>query len=71
MALTADQLASRIDALETALAREERTVQFADRSVTYSSTAEIEQRLNYFQRQLRELNGGRRKQTLAVASKGL
>ncbi len=72
MAYTDADLAARIAALETALAREERVVQFADRSVTYTSKAEIYEALNYFKRLLTEAgaSGARRKQTLGVAAKG-
>lgn len=71
MAYTQAQLETKIGALETALARGELRVDFADRSVTYRSVAEIQNALSYFQRLLSQLTStGRSKQTIAVASKG-
>ena len=45
-----------------------RTVQFADRSTTYASDAEMRQ---VEQDILKELNAGRPKQSIGVATKGL
>jgi hypothetical protein len=58
-----------LTAVRTAILRGERTVQFADRSVTYRSVDEL---LTVEARILREIGGRTRtKQTLGVASKGL
>jgi len=69
MAATASELQSKIDALELALTRNERSVQFADRAVTYRSFEEIRSQISYFQTQLNALNG-RPKQSVAVGSTG-
>lgn len=56
-----------LDAIQRAIAKGERTVQFADRSVTYRSMDEL------FQAEARiaqELRTPRVKQTLVVSSKG-
>jgi hypothetical protein len=72
---TANDLTATILALELALARGEHIVAFADRSVTYSSAAEIRDRISYFsdrlsQLQLTQGTATRSKQTFGVASKG-
>lgn len=55
-------------AVRAALLKGERTVQFADRSVTYRSVDEI---LQVEQRILSELTSNRHKQFIGVAGKGL
>ena len=69
MAYTEADLEARIVALEMALDRHERTVQYADRSVTYNSTAEIRERIDYFSSALARLRA-RGKQTYLVGNKG-
>ena len=69
MAYTEVQLQSYITQLETALARGEQSVTFADRSATYRSVEQITSAIAYFEQKLREL-AGRSKQSLGVASKG-
>lgn len=69
MAYTEAQLQEQITTLETALARGERSVTFADRSVTYRSTQELRDALSYFSGLLNQLQS-RSRQSLGVASKG-
>lgn len=69
MAYTASQLQSYITQLETALARGEQSVTFADRSATYKSVDQITRAIAYFSGLLNQLNA-RPKQSLGVASKG-
>lgn len=64
MAYTQDDLT----AVRAALTKGERTVQFADRSVTYRSVDEL---LKVEARILAELSSGRPKQAFAFASRGL
>lgn len=71
MAYTEVELTAMITALETALTRHEQTVQFKDRSVTFSSTEQIVARIDYFKGQLRALTTSRRKQIFLTSSKGL
>jgi hypothetical protein len=59
---------AQLDAIQAAIAKGERTVQFADRSVTYRSMDEL---LIAESRILSALSAGRSKQLLGVASKGL
>ncbi len=70
MAYTQAQLEAKIAALETAFDRQQLSVDFADRRVTYRSFDEIEQAINYYKRLLAELGVGRSRQSYAVASKG-
>lgn len=69
MAATAEELQAKITALETALERSERSVQFADRAVTYRSFEEIRSQITYFQNQLNALNR-RPKQAFGVGATG-
>lgn len=77
MAYTEAGLLANITALETALARGELRVDFADRSVTYKSSTDIEAGINYFKRLLSDLqaelnpSSRRSRQLFAVASRGL
>ena len=73
MAYTEDQLREHIAALETALLRNEVEVTFADRTVRYRSTSDIQKALTYFQGLLRDALGtsGAPKQFRAYAGKGL
>ena len=68
---TAAELLAKITALEGALERHEQSVQFGDRTVQYSTTEQIVDRINYFRRQYAQLTATRSKQTIAVGSKGL
>ncbi len=74
---TEAELEANIRALETALARGELRVDFADRSVTYRSTADLTSAIGYFKGLLGDLQaetnpGSRRsRQLLGVASRGL
>jgi len=61
---------SDLDAVRTARLRGVRTVAFADRSVTYSSDAEMKQLEEDINRALAKASPPRRKQTLGVSSKG-
>lgn len=70
MAYTQEQLESKIAALESALDRHSLTVEYADRRLTYVSTTEIIDRINYYKRLLAELSVGRPRQSYGVASKG-
>jgi len=70
VAYTDADLTARITALETALDRHERIVQFADRSVTYNSTSEIIAKIDYFKKQLAQLRQ-RPRQFRAVGDKAL
>ena len=56
-----------LDAVRVAILKGERTVQYADRSVTYRSIDELQA---VEQRILRELTRTRAKQSFGVASKG-
>jgi len=56
-----------LDAVRVAILKGERTVQYADRSVTYRSIDELQA---VEQRILRELTRTRPKQSFGVASKG-
>jgi hypothetical protein len=69
MALTQAQVEARIEAIDFALARGERSVQFSDRSVSYRSIEELMAARAHFVTLL-ALLAGRVKQTLIVASKG-
>jgi hypothetical protein len=53
VAYTTEQLESKIEALEGALSRQSKTVQYADRAVTYKSFEEIMQMIAYWERKLR------------------
>jgi len=66
---TATELQAKITALEAAFERHERSVQFADRVVTYRSFEEIRDQIAYFQTQLNALQS-RPKQAFGVTSKG-
>jgi hypothetical protein len=66
MAYTEADVRANIAALEAGLANPEHVVQFADRSVTYSSAAEITQKIAYFQRILDSLLNGRSRQSFGV-----
>jgi hypothetical protein len=67
--VTATEIQASIAKLETALARGETRVQFADRLVEYRSISELTNALAYFKGQLREVNGNGR-QSFGVAVKG-
>ncbi|MEQ6290524.1 phage head-tail joining protein [Vogesella sp. GCM10023246] len=69
MAFTQTQL----DAIEKALARGERVVQYADRRVEYRSVAELIELRNTIQRDLAQQNGQLRKRShrLYHAGKGI
>lgn len=68
MAYSEADLVTNITALESALARGERTVQFSDRSVTYASATELKERIDYFVGLLRQVQGGRSKQSFGYAA---
>lgn len=68
VAYTVVELETRIRTIENAWATGLSEVRFADRSVVYAD--DYEQRLRYFKGLLIELQGGRPRQTLGVASKG-
>lgn len=69
---TQADIEANIAALEGTLARGELRVDFADRSVTYRSVAELVSALNYWRRQLTQFVAATRsRQTVAVGSKGL
>lgn len=71
---TEEELRSAIRALQLTYARGERTVQFADRSVTYATAAEILQRIRYFEHLLATqlaTTAPRPRQAYGTASKGL
>ena len=70
MAYTADELRTTIGKLEAALMRGERSVTFADRSVTYKDAGEITASIAYFKSLLAETSTKRSRQTLGVAVKG-
>lgn len=70
MALTADQIRERIDALEVGVAKIESGTSFADRGVTYVSIESLLARIAYFQGLLGGSETGRSRQTLITASKG-
>ena len=72
MATSEADVLARISALETAMARGEREVDFGDRRVVYKSTGEQLASINYFKDLLSKLRGktSRRKQVYGVASKG-
>jgi hypothetical protein len=70
MALTVTVVESYIEALETALLRGERSVQFSDRAVTYQSIDDILKAIKYFKGLLVTLSG-RSRQSVGVATKGL
>lgn len=57
-------------ALQAALAKGERSVQFSDRAVTYRSADELRDAIAYYDGLIARLSGGRKRQVLAVASKG-
>jgi len=70
VAYTQAQLEAKIAALEGAFDRQQLSVDFADRRVTYRSFDEIEQAINYYKRLLGELGVGRPRQMYGVTSKG-
>lgn len=70
MADTVESLTTKIEALELALTRQSRTVQFGDRSQTYASFAEITSAIRYFQAKLAALTN-RPRQYRIVANRGL
>ncbi len=70
MALTEAELLAQIAALETALLREEKSVQMADRLTTYRSFDEIRDTLSYLKTQL-SVTRQRPRQFAVVTSKGL
>lgn len=68
---TQTELEAKIAAVETAMARGELRVKFADREVTYRSMAELIDASDYFKRLLTQVvPPTRSRQTVAVASKG-
>lgn len=67
--MTAQEIAANIAKLEAALANSALTVQFADRTVTYKSSAQILDQIAYF-RSLRSEQSGRGRQSFGVSSKG-
>lgn len=72
VAYTQVEIEAKLLAIETALARGELRVDFADRSVTYRSTTELKSAADYFKRLLTQVvPPTRSRQTIAVASKGL
>lgn len=71
VAYTQAELEAKVAAIETAMARGELRVDFADRSVTYRSTAELITASDYFKRLLTQIvTPTRSRQTVAVASRG-
>ena len=71
MSYTQTELEAKIAAVETAMARGELRVKFADREVTYRSMAELIDASDYFKRLLTQVvPPTRSRQTVAVASKG-
>lgn len=74
MSYVQSEVETKIAQLETALARGELRVDFADRSVTYRTTKELTDAIAHFQRVLSRLAAqdgtGRGRQTFAVASSG-
>jgi hypothetical protein len=70
MAYTNAQLIAIIGTLETAYARNERTVIYDNRSVTYRSATEQLSAITYFSGLLTAQSRTRRKQTYLVTSKG-
>lgn len=64
----ADFTQSQLDAIRAAIARGEKTVQFADRSVTYRSIEELLEAEKRITQALR--TSARSKQTLIVTSNG-
>lgn len=69
MAYTEAQLRERIETLEAGLLLVEKGVQFGDRGVTYNSSSELQSRIAYFKGLLRELLGGRSKQSVGYAAR--
>jgi hypothetical protein len=67
--VTATELQASIAKLETALARGEMRVQFADRLVEYKSTSAILDAIAYLRSQVLALSG-RGRQSFGVAVKG-
>lgn len=53
MAYTKTQIQAKIEALELALTSRSKTVQYADRSVTYRDFNEIAQQIDYWRAKLR------------------
>lgn len=70
MALNEDEIRENIAKLETALARGEDTVQYADRMVRYKSSSAIREAIAYFKGLLTEASGGRSKQIHVFARNG-
>ena len=74
MAYVQAEVEAKVALLETALARGELRVDFADRSVTYRSVDELKKALSYFQDILAGLAAaagtGRPRQLFAVSSNG-
>lgn len=68
--MTEDEIRDSISKLETALAKGEDTVQFADRMVRYKSTSALTTAIAYFKGLLAEVTGGRSKQFRVVARNG-
>lgn len=76
MAYVQSEVEAKIAALESALARGEMRVDFADRSVTYRSVQDLTSALAYFNRILVDLYGAetplsvRPRQSLVVGARG-
>lgn len=70
MALTLEQIDARIDAIDLAIGRGERTIQFSDRSTTFDSVEAMLKRRAHFVQLRTALAGGRAKQTLVYGQKG-
>lgn len=64
-------LRARIAALESAFERQELSVEYDGRKVTYSSFDQIEKQIGYFRAQLRVAAGTGARQFRAVSGKGL
>jgi uncharacterized coiled-coil protein SlyX len=70
VAYTQSELTDIITRLETGVARQVRTIAFADRSETYASTQEMIDKIKYFRDLLMRLRAKRPKQFMVVAAKG-
>jgi hypothetical protein len=67
--VTLAEAQAALAAIDSAIARSERTVQFSDRAVTYRSMDELMTARQFYAGQV-ALIGGRPKQSLGVATKG-
>jgi len=71
MAITLSEWEEQRDALELAIARRERSVQYGDRRVDYRSVADMQQALAFVERKIAALSGKRQqRKVLPIMGRG-